>query len=1125
MSVGSPSLHATSTATPRPREGGAGLHVRHESFHAPSEASALNDRQPLCWVPARPPKAGGPNPAVDLSFGAEADPATKKAPAKELKAQNPLRQLTPAESTLVTKPSNVMEYVEGKAEYRNVQVTKDLMKVVLIKRQDQAKFEAHMADPKRPFNLVDRAVILVDITSFKTGGENIPKDVMQGLQKQKEYSDYVCKLDYTSFDDGRPASRHFAFFDKNEFQQWTKAFRRVLQMAIQFYQINPNPVGVSRLWILSGSGEGNVTKDEMAFLLDHHAQIKMKDTVFQRLFGIIDDSRQGFIDRFGFESMWSMLMKSEAADRLWKKYTGNIDSVVMTPEQFMAFLKEEQSEEHITREEARLRMFSMYYVTKQYKSGKDEPRVFDKEMFNTYVTQSSLNYVGDERSIVNVAQPMDQPLSQYFIHAVNLTSVDEEHADRQPFYKRLEVQHMVEYCLEIGVRCLCLKLQASLDSKRKVVFDLIADGIPKRMTLTRFFSTTKDKAFAFSHFPLWLNFQICSLTEEHIRALVDELQDKWRFEYVKDLDPSHSPADLKDKYLILFTCFRERELSKEILRVMRGVSCFDVIRASHIPLQFGAVIGEAQKCQVARRRQQQRDLDDDDDGSSTATSRSSKRTQQDPGNLVALDPIPDVLLDAATYTTAYPWMNPQLEPELYDGPVLENLYDPRAKRAQYQSRPNRLPFAPLNTLRAVAAIMLTRSANKYEAGDPPSIRFPYSQFGTRLGGGEQDVSAKVHKLFFRNKDMDDEVPKEYDTARYPPSMLTRLLSHGIQLVEYNPFNPTLDRQIAMAWFSCNRSCGYVLKPWSFRLPDPKHMDRLHPYNENFVPPAKDGEEVKPLPDGPVTPREPPPPEDKATSSAPTDDTPSQHAIGDDSAFDRRERCGNGTLYVKVISGANLLLLADESKKARGIQQVKEKVAKRTSGSAPTNPYVLVRIDGHDEDYKVQHTEVVTGNGISPLWNAMFEFEVQHRECAVLSFFVYHDEGTHAPGAIDSFIGGFSIPVTLLKKGHRVIPLADQWGCRITTCPTLLCRIDEVPAGNLLSVSANINKIKKRIATQKQSLDDRRRDLLKEMEALRQQSLETQKHQQEHDELLHIKDDMESRYCHFGASEGGGCTVV
>lgn len=48
-----------------------------------------------------------------------------------------------------------------------------------------------------------------------------------------------------------------------------------------------------------------------------------------------------------------------------------------------------------------------------------------------------------------------------------------------------------------------------------------------------------------------------------------------------------------------------------------------------------------------------------------------------PHSLVALDPIPDVLLDAATYTTAYPWMNPQLEPELYDGPVLENLYDPR----------------------------------------------------------------------------------------------------------------------------------------------------------------------------------------------------------------------------------------------------------------------------------------------------------------------------------------------------------------------------------------------------------------------------------------------------------------
>eukprot|EP00668_Euglena_longa_P045093 GGOE01060707.1.p1 GENE.GGOE01060707.1~~GGOE01060707.1.p1 ORF type:complete len:167 (+),score=60.51 GGOE01060707.1:33-503(+) len=155
---------------------------------------------------------------------------------------------------------------------------------------------------------------------------------------------------------------------------------------------------------------------------------------------------------------------------------------------------------------------------------------------------------------------------------------------------------------------------------------------------------------------------------------------------------------------------------------------------------------------------------------------------------------------------------------------------------------------------------------------------------------------------------------------------------------------------------------------------------------------------------------------------------------------------------------------------------------------------------------------------------MFEFELQHRECAVLSFLVYHDEGTHAPNAEDTYIGGFSIPVVLLKKGHRVIPLADQWGCRITTCPTLLCRIDEVPAGNLLSVSANINKIKKRIGAQRQLLEDRRGDLLKEMEALRQQTLEVQKHEQDHDELLQTKETIESRYCHFGASDGSGCAV-
>ena len=93
----------------------------------------------------------------------------------------------------------------------------------------------------------------------------------------------------------------------------------------------------------------------------------------------------------------------------------------------------------------------------------------------------------------------------------------------------------------------------------------------------------------------------------------------------------------------------------------------------------------------------------------------------------------------------------------------------------------------------------------------------------------------------------------------------------------------------------------------------------------------------------------------------------------------------------------------------------------------TTPYVIVRIDGHDEDNDAKHTPVTNSNGLNPSWNTVFEFEIRHREFATLSMLVYHDAGGRGAddNRMDDFLGVFSIPITVVKQGYRLVPLSDQ----------------------------------------------------------------------------------------------------
>ena len=142
-----------------------------------------------------------------------------------------------------------------------------------------------------------------------------------------------------------------------------------------------------------------------------------------------------------------------------------------------------------------------------------------------------------------------------------------------------------------------------------------------------------------------------------------------------------------------------------------------------------------------------------------------------------------------------------------------------------------------------------------------------------------------------------EIPKEFKYTQMPVSSLMRMMSHGVQMVEYPPFGPILDRSIANAWFHINGRAGYLLKPWSVRLPSyANHPHHVHfPEYSRFFKPRTAAEDDK---------------LEEENHEA------KEQARVDDRWFPSIERCGTCTFMVKVISGLNLGPLGTSAGKAK-----------------------------------------------------------------------------------------------------------------------------------------------------------------------------------------------------------------
>ncbi|CAF1556127.1 unnamed protein product [Adineta steineri] len=87
----------------------------------------------------------------------------------------------------------------------------------------------------------------------------------------------------------------------------------------------------------------------------------------------------------------------------------------------------------------------------------------------------------------------------------------------------------------------------------------------------------------------------------------------------------------------------------------------------------------------------------------------------------------------------------------------------------------------------------------------------------------------------------------------------------------------------------------------------------------------------------------------------------------------------------------------------------------------SNPYVVVSTHGIVCDKQIQKTKFIQNNGLNPLWNETFEFEISFPQMCLICFDVYdYDIYSH-----DDHLAYFCLPLTTIQTGYRHIYLRTK----------------------------------------------------------------------------------------------------
>uniref|UniRef100_A0A914Y8R9 Phosphoinositide phospholipase C n=1 Tax=Panagrolaimus superbus TaxID=310955 RepID=A0A914Y8R9_9BILA len=88
-----------------------------------------------------------------------------------------------------------------------------------------------------------------------------------------------------------------------------------------------------------------------------------------------------------------------------------------------------------------------------------------------------------------------------------------------------------------------------------------------------------------------------------------------------------------------------------------------------------------------------------------------------------------------------------------------------------------------------------------------------------------------------------------------------------------------------------------------------------------------------------------------------------------------------------------------------------------------SPSIKVEIIGLPFDDKSFRSTSINSNGLNPLWQETFEFEILCPEMALLRFHV--EDGDYVGAKMDPFIGQAIFPIDCLRGGYRSVPLLNQ----------------------------------------------------------------------------------------------------
>ncbi|CAI5442987.1 unnamed protein product [Caenorhabditis angaria] len=100
------------------------------------------------------------------------------------------------------------------------------------------------------------------------------------------------------------------------------------------------------------------------------------------------------------------------------------------------------------------------------------------------------------------------------------------------------------------------------------------------------------------------------------------------------------------------------------------------------------------------------------------------------------------------------------------------------------------------------------------------------------------------------------------------------------------------------------------------------------------------------------------------------------------------------------------------------------LSRRDKNKGICSPFVEIEVVGMPCDARVYQTKTIASNGLNPIWNQTFTFEIQCPEVALIRFHV--EDGDFVGPKTDPFIGQAVFPIDSIRCGFRSVPLKNQY---------------------------------------------------------------------------------------------------